>query len=100
MRVLSMLALLAAVGARAPGPEQTPDPKPAVEKAVASLRQTQQEDGSWSGRPRDWGEAVTPLVVLALLSAGHEPGKGVEGQAIDKAVAWLVKIQGKDGLFR
>src|SRR5262245_58773651 len=100
MRVLSILTVLAVVAvARADDPEQPADPKQAVAKGVAFLRKEQREDGSWTARNRGAEVAVTALTALALMSAGDEPGKPPAGEAIDRAVEWLVQAQDKDGLF-
>jgi squalene-hopene/tetraprenyl-beta-curcumene cyclase len=68
----------AAAPAQPPGAD---DVKAAVEKAAAYLKKTQNEDGSWSAKPRNRG--VTGIVVYGLLRTGvkadEEPAaKGVK----------------------
>ncbi|MCC6781113.1 MAG: squalene--hopene cyclase [Hyphomicrobiales bacterium] len=65
----------------------------AVSKAVAYLRSTQLEEGSWYGR---WGMNYiygTWSVLCALNAAGVDPAM----PEIRKAVAWLARIQNADG---
>lgn len=72
--------------------------RPAVEKALLFLSRLQEKDGSW------WAEGeghpgVTSLAILAFLSAGHVPGEGPYGEAIDKAIGWVVRTQDDRGIF-
>jgi len=60
----------------------------AVDKALARLSQNQNPDGSWNGGfggNRD--PAVSALCVMAFLSAGHVPGEGPYGAAVERTAA-------------
>jgi squalene-hopene/tetraprenyl-beta-curcumene cyclase len=66
---------------------------PAARRGVQWLIQRQEPDGSWFGR---WGVNHvygTGAVVPALIAAGVDPSR----QCIRRAVAWLERIQNKDG---
>jgi squalene-hopene/tetraprenyl-beta-curcumene cyclase len=66
---------------------------PALERAIAYLRATQQADGSWFGR---WGTNYIygTWSVLAALGAA---GIGADDPAVRRAVAWLASCQQADG---
>jgi len=67
-------------------------------RALAWLATQQKGDGSFptmkTGQP-----AVTALCVLAFLSAGHLPGEGRYGTAIDKGIDYILSCQYPNGLM-
>jgi squalene-hopene/tetraprenyl-beta-curcumene cyclase len=80
------ISMLAQIG-------ETVDKSDAVARAVAYLRRTQMEEGSWYGR---WGMNYiygTWSVLCALNAAGVDHAS----PEFRKAVSWLVKIQNADG---
>lgn len=71
-----------------------PDPKEVqavVDKAVAFLKQRQNEDGSFS--PRLGGPGISALVAAGLLRNGHGPDEPL----VAKTLAYLEKKVQKDG---
>src|SRR5438105_3921250 len=71
----------------------------AVERALEFLAATQDKtDGSWKMN-NVHSPAVTSLAVMAFLSAGHVPGEGKYGAAVEKGVRWLLKQQQPNGLI-
>ncbi|MHC5056219.1 MAG: VIT domain-containing protein [Planctomycetota bacterium] len=74
----------------------------AVDRALEWLWQHQEPDGGWSsdrdasGRDRAF---VTGLATLAFLGAGHTQKTGRHRATVARAVAWLVKRQGDDGMI-
>jgi squalene-hopene/tetraprenyl-beta-curcumene cyclase len=100
-RVLSVTALAAALflSGRA-GPARAADakagPNPAevravLDKAVAFLKQQQNEDGSFS--PKLAGPGVSALVVAGLLQSG----RGVDDPLVARTLAYMEKRVKKDG---
>jgi len=78
-----------------------PKQEVAIEKGVAWLAKNQGRDGSW-GVSESSGQypcAMTGLAGLALLSAGHHPGRGPYGKHIEAAIKFCLKCQQKDGLI-
>ena len=63
----------------------------AVERGIAYLRTTQNDDGSWSPQP---GPAITALVVSVMLDrpdiSSHDP-------AVEKALTYILGKQKEDG---
>lgn len=98
---LLILCLTAATPAQPARPllKKTPLDR-AVDRAVEFLHNTQNKaDGSWSaGRSRQ-NVAVTSLAVMAFLSAGHVPGEGKYGKAIEKGVRWVLAQQRPNGML-
>src|SRR5947209_5363432 len=100
-RVVLCLALLVFVrpAAAAPLLKKTPMDT-AVERALEFLHNTQNKsDGSWTAGRSGKHVAITSLAVMAFLSAGHVPGEGKYGKAIEKAVAWVMDRQRANGLI-
>lgn len=93
MSLLLSLALVAS-----PAVDDTPSPR-SVEQALSYLRGAQRDDGHWPSGNVMYESAVTSLVGLAFLSAGHVPGRGPEGAALTKAVRAVLKSQRPDGIF-
>lgn len=62
-----------------------------ITRGVAYLRQTQNEDGSWSPQP---GPAVTALVMTALLD---QPDVGADDLAVTRALAYILSKQKDNG---
>ncbi|HYF47935.1 MAG TPA: prenyltransferase/squalene oxidase repeat-containing protein [Planctomycetota bacterium] len=73
----------------------------AIEKALAWLAKHQNRDGSWGseGGSGTYTMAMTGLAGLALLSAGHSPGRGKYGVNVSRAVQYVLKHQDRDGLI-
>ncbi len=71
----------------------------AVAKGLVYLRAAQKADGTWALSRAGNNTAATSFAVLALLSAGHSPGKGPSGQAIEKGARALLKAQQASGLI-
>lgn len=67
--------------------------KPALDRAIQYLRDTQQEDGSWFGR---WGTNYI-YGTWSVLSALELAGQDMQEAWIRKAVVWLKSIQHFDG---
>jgi squalene-hopene/tetraprenyl-beta-curcumene cyclase len=90
--VLAVLVLAPAV--RAADPTAGPDPKEVravLDKAVAYLRKTQKEDGSFS--PQRAGPGISALAAAALLRAGVSP----EDPLVARTLAYLESKVQKDG---
>lgn len=92
----------------------------ACDKALAFLRSTQNEDGSWSvnspptsptrTRPQ-WQPAnlppvsraghpvITAVAVMAFLSCGKVPGEGKDGLIVERGVKFVLSRQKPNGLI-
>ncbi|CAN5446943.1 hypothetical protein BH11PLA2_BH11PLA2_15530 [soil metagenome] len=84
----------------------------AINNGLLHLRRTQNPaNGSWSGasinlnggaiRGGEGGgdPGVSALAVMAFLSAGHVPGEGPHGAAVEKGIRFVMGSQSKNGLI-
>lgn len=69
-----------------------------VDHALAWLASQQSGDGSFptlqAGQP-----AVTSLVIMAFLSRGHQPGVGIYGRHLNRAIDFTLSCQLPNGLI-
>jgi Squalene-hopene cyclase C-terminal domain len=69
----------------------TPDAQSAVDRGLAYLAGTQAADGSFPDTRTMFGNvAITGLAGLALMAAGHQPGRGKYGGCVAKAADYVV----------
>lgn len=69
-----------------------------IERGLAFLKRMQEPDGSWRDANQS-NTAITGLVIMAYLSAGHVPGEGPYADTVEKGVRWILKQQAPDGMF-
>ncbi|MGD0091672.1 MAG: prenyltransferase/squalene oxidase repeat-containing protein [Planctomycetota bacterium] len=81
--------------------EITPKQEEVLGKAWAWLAKQQGADGSWNadGYMGTYRVAMTSLAGLALLAGGNCPGRGKYGANVVRAVEFVLRSQGNDGLF-
>jgi hypothetical protein len=81
----------------------------AIGRGLLYLRRTQSvANGSWAGLRAGFGgvaapdggdPAITALAVMAFLSAGHVPGEGPHGAAVEKGIRYVMNGQQRNGLL-
>jgi hypothetical protein len=79
-------------------PEQWLRVEKAVDRALVWLASREASSGAFPTYPSAQ-PAVTSLSTMAFLSRGHQPGSGTYGQAINKAIDFVLSCQRRDGLF-
>ena len=75
--------------------EVTPELIDAVDRGHDFLIKRQIHDGSWASSNRDGGTyqvAITSIVGLSLLAGGHVPGRGKGGEALDRAIEYILEL--------
>lgn len=107
MRGTVLLLMLATLPLAAAPPREPMDE--AIDRGLLFLRRTQQANGSWAGldytggvgrQPGRSGDpAVTSLAVMAFLSAGHVPGEGRHGEAVENGIRYVLGCQQRNGLI-
>jgi hypothetical protein len=69
-----------------------------VDRGLAFLKKTQLPDGSWLSPFYGRNSGVVALAALAILSAGHEPGRGLYGDCLDRAILYVLSEE-HDGML-
>ncbi len=65
----------------------------AVDRGVEYLRRTQLPDGAWFSPNLGKNAGISGLAALALLSAGHVPGRGHCGENVERCVRWILSAR-------
>src|SRR5262249_34344919 len=73
----------------------------AIGSGLVHLAHNQAADGSWGTGVWQGTVGVTSLGGLAFLAGGHQPGRGKLGQALSKALDYVLKQEdpGRPGYF-
>lgn len=85
---LLVVLLLPAPAARAEGPwEMTPQSEQALDRGLDWLEKNQGSEGNWTSN--DLG--LISLGALAFMAAGHSPGRGRHGRALQRTLDYVVE---------
>jgi prenyltransferase/squalene oxidase-like repeat protein len=69
----------------------TPDVERAIESGLAFLKNEQHADGGFgTGIYRAGNVAITSLAGLAMMSGGHQPGRGAYGSVVTEALKFVM----------
>src|SRR5262249_10116096 len=100
-RILTALVILlcAAYPASADKPNRRTALDDRIDRALAFLARSQDEDGSWRAGGHGKNAAITGLAVMAFLSSGHVPGEGKYGETIEKGIKAVLGEQQPNGLI-
>ncbi|MEX0704911.1 MAG: prenyltransferase/squalene oxidase repeat-containing protein [Planctomycetales bacterium] len=71
----------------------------AIVRALEFLAERQRPSGAWTLQNEGEATSATSLAVMAFLAAGHVPGEGPYGDRLERAIAWVVAQQQKNGLL-
>lgn len=101
--ILLMLAVLLSGNLVAQGPVKKEEVKmpetarKATSRALAWLASKQNSDGSWSEPRYPHNPAITSFALLAFLSQGHLPNRGIYSKEISKGTRFLLSCSREDG---
>jgi hypothetical protein len=101
-REFATIAALASIPALARSVPRREPFDEAIDRGLLTLRRTQNPaNGAWPGiRNVEAGDpGVTALAVMAFLAAGHVPGEGRHGEAVEKGIRYVLGTQQKNGLL-
>ena len=68
------------------------DTQAAIDRGLAHLAQAQGNDGSFADRTGGTAAGITGLAGLALMSAGHQPGRGKYGKNVSRTVDYVTGL--------
>src|SRR5205823_7626617 len=66
----------------------TPAAQQAIEQGLAYLARHQHSDGSFGAYQYHGNVAITSLAGLALMAGGHQPGRGIYGDAVTRVLRY------------
>lgn len=93
---VALILATAVAPARAEGEwEVTPQSEAALERGLNWLARNQGPEGNWESN--DLG--LVGMGALAFLSAGHTPGRGKYGEAVERALDYVLKNAKPSGLL-
>jgi hypothetical protein len=64
----------------------TPAAQQAIDQGLAYLAKHQHDDGSFGAIQYHGNVAITSLGALAFMAGGHQPGRGIYGEAVTRAL--------------
>jgi prenyltransferase beta subunit len=68
----------------------TPAAQQAIDQGLAYLARHQHTDGSFGAYQYHGNVAITSLAGLALMAGGHQPGRGVYGDAVTRVLRYVL----------
>lgn len=69
-----------------------------VDRGIGWLVGQQNRDGSYPGPPLEQA-GISSLAAMAIISRGHIPGIGAEGEAINRTIDFVLNVQKPSGLL-
>ena len=69
----------------------TPAAQQAIDQGLAYLSHCQREDGSFGVVQYHGNVAITSLAALAMISGGHQPGRGIYGTVVTRALRYVLE---------
>jgi hypothetical protein len=68
----------------------TPPTQEAIDQGLAYLARRQRPDGSFGTNHHERSVAITSLGALAFMAGGHQPGRGLYGTAVTRALDFVL----------
>jgi hypothetical protein len=101
--ILTVAIVSACFVARSAEAQLSADEQQAVDATIARaldyLAREQQPEGAWRTDSSGESTAATSLAVMSFMAAGHVPGEGPYGRAIDNGIRWVVEHQEDNGML-
>lgn len=74
----------------------TPETQKAIDRGLAYLAQAQQPDGGYGHGSYQGNVAITSLAGLAFMAGGHQPGRGLYGKNVTRALQFVLSKERQD----
>ena len=75
----------------------TPDTQKAIDRGLQYLvRNQSRDDGSFGTGLYRGNVAITSLAALALMAGGHQPGRGLYGKHVERALEFVMSKEAKN----
>ena len=68
----------------------TPAAQQAIDQGLAHLARNQDRSGSFGSVQYSGNVAITSLSALAMMAGGHQPGRGMYGEVVSKALNYVL----------
>jgi hypothetical protein len=68
----------------------TPAVQQAIDQGLAYLARHQHQDGSFGSLQYHGNVAITSLAALAMMAGGHQPGRGIYGEVVTRALRYVL----------
>jgi hypothetical protein len=68
----------------------TPETQQAIDQGLAYLARKQHQDGSFGSIQYNGNVAITGLAALAMMAGGHQPGRGIYGDVVIRALRYVL----------
>ena len=75
----------------------TPEAQRAIDKGLSYLASRQNGDGTFGNSANHGNVAITSLAGLAFMAGGHQPGRGVYGQMVARALQYVISCDDGKG---
>jgi hypothetical protein len=69
----------------------TPAAQQAIDQGLAYLSRNQRPDGSFGTVQYHGNVAITSLAALAMMAGGHQPGRGIYGNVVTRALRYVLE---------
>jgi prenyltransferase beta subunit len=69
----------------------TPAAQEAIDQGLAFLQHYQRSDGAFGTGTHEGNVAITSLAALAMMSGGHQPGRGHYGKVVSRALDFVMQ---------
>src|SRR5438105_11701582 len=75
----------------------TPQARRAIDKGLGYLASRQNGDGTFGNSANHGNVAITSLAGLAFMASGHQPGRGGYGEAVTRALRYVISCDDGNG---
>jgi Squalene-hopene cyclase C-terminal domain/Prenyltransferase and squalene oxidase repeat len=75
----------------------TPEAQRAIDKGLGYLASRQNGDGTFGNSANHSNVAITSLCGLGFMAGGHQPGRGIYGEVVTRALRYVISCDDQNG---